>query len=1014
MYELVWTRDLYLFFGSTIHSITTVVAAYMGGLGLGAFVLGRLADRRPTPARLYGMLELGIGAFGLASAWLLDGVGSAYLAVARLVGPGPWLAAGIKFLFAFTVLLVPTFLMGGTLPALTRAFAGGRLEGYRRQLALFYGVNTLGGVAGCVLAGFVLVERVGLRGTLLAVGVVNLALGAAALLLARGAVPEEVLVGEEDGQAAPGEPAGEATGRLALWLIAVTAFASLLYEIGWTRVLVLVLGSSTYAFTTILAAFLAGIGIGSLLAVGPRRRPRDLLLAAAIVQALIAVFASLLFPFFHGLPVYVVATMQVRFLSATDLVALHALAAAAVVVPATVGMGVSFPLLAEVAARRRGATGEEAGRAYLANTVGSILGTALTGFALIHLLGSEHTLELGVAVNAGAATLLVWWVVRRAPPTPRIAGPAALLLAIAAVGVVLVAPPWSQRTLDRAPMIYGRDRPGRRDLDRYLRAVGSEQLSFEEGWNAAISVWRNGTATWLKTNGKVDASSVGDMNTQVLVGLLPALAHPHPRRAFVVGFGSGVSVRTLADAPGVERVDVAEIEGAVLRASRYFRSVNRGVLDDPKVHVIEDDARSALQLAREPYDIIASEPSNPWIAGVASLYTADFFRIAMGRLRPDGVIAQWLQTYRVPPGLVAVVVRNVRTVFPYVEIWYANQADLVILASQRPIRWRRDRVAAVFDEPGPLGTAMRDWLRMDRPEALLGYFLLGDSGAAALARRAPFVHSDDHPALEFVAARSLLAGPQSTVFDSLVALKKALGEVRPAASAWPVPSDELEAAFVRALPPGSDRALELARRLAARAPSDPDRALLLGEVLLGRREYAAALDAFDRVLGFRRDDVEALIGSGMAQDGLGAAGPARERLLRARAVGGGDSVLVAALLADLAAREGDDTTAAAEALRAVRGLRPTLRSPVPGDLEPVMRTLAERAAPDVAGRLFDVAARARPSWDLAFSGGAEVYARGGRAGCRRAAALAAELPRFGWKASEIAALLGPCRAALAR
>jgi spermidine synthase len=1011
VYELVWTRHLYLFFGSTIHSITTVVAAYMGGLGLGAFVLGRLADRRPTPARLYGMLELGIGAFGLVSAWVLDGVGAGYLAVARLLGPGPWLAAVIKFGFAFTVLLVPTFLMGGTLPALTRAFAGGRLEGYRRQLALFYGVNTLGGVAGCLLAGFVLLERVGVRGTLLGVGLVNLGLGVAALLLARGTVPEEVPDAEGDDPGHPVEPAGAATGRLALWLIGATAFASLLYEIGWTRVLVLVLGSSTYAFTTILGAFLAGIGFGSLLAVGPRRRPRDLLLAAAIVQALVAVFASLLFPFFDALPIYVVATMQVRFLSATDLVALHALAAAAVVVPATLGMGVTFPLLAEVAARRGGATGAEAGRAYFANTVGSILGSVLTGFALIHLLGSERTLGIGVVVNAGAATLLVWWVARRAGPAPRLAGPAALLLGAAAVAIVILAPPWSRRTLDRAPMIYGRDRPGHRELDRYLRAVGSEQLSFEEGWNATISVWRNGTATWLKTNGKVDASSVGDMNTQVLVGLLPALAHPHPRRAFVVGFGSGVSVRTLADAPGVERVDVAEIEGAVLRASRFFRSVNRDVLDDPKVHVIEDDARTALQLARRPYDVIASEPSNPWIAGVASLYTADYFRIVRKRLRPDGVLAQWLQTYRVPPGLVAVVVRNLRAVFPYVEIWYANQADLVILASQQPIRWRRERVAAVFETPGPLATAMRDWLRMDRPESLLGYFLLGDSGSAVLARGAPFVHSDDHPALEFVAARALLAGPQAMVFDSLVALKKALGEARPAASEWPVTGDDLEAAYASALPPGSERALEVARRLAARAPTDPDRALLLGEVLLGRREYAPALAAFDRVLALRPDDVDALIGSGMARDGLGDADPARERLRRARAVGGGDSVLVATLLADLAVRAGDDTTAAAEAERAVRGLRPTLRTPMPGDLEPVLRTLAGRDGPEVAGALFDLAARSHPSWDLAFAGGAEVYARGGRTGCRRAAALAAELPRFGWNPSEVAAVLRPCRGA---
>jgi spermidine synthase len=1006
----VWTRDLYLFFGSTIHSITTVVAAYMGGLGLGAFLLGRLADRRANPARLYGVLEIGIGVFGLGSAWLLDRVGSAYLAVARVLDPGVWPATGMKFLFAFTVLLAPTFLMGGTLPMLTRAFAGARLEGYRRQLALFYGLNTLGGVVGCALAGFVLIERVGLRGTLLGVGVANLALGGAALLLARRAVPEAAAPADPEAPLVPAEPADERTRRLAIWLIGVTAFASLLYEIGWTRVLVLVLGSSTYAFTTILAAFLAGIGLGSLLAVGPRRPPRDLLLGAALVQALIAVGASLLFPFFRGLPVYIVATMQVGFLSAVDLLALHALAAAAVVLPAAVGMGVSFPLLAELAARGSGDAGGEAGRAYFANTVGSILGSVLTGFALIHLLGSERTLALGVLINVGAAALLVWWLVRRraGDGSPQAVERVALLLGVLALVVTFATPNWSHRTLDRGPTIYGREKMNRGELDSYLRGVGAEQLSFEEGWNAAVSVWRNGAATWLKTNGKADASTLGDMNTQILVGLLPALAHPHPRRAFVVGFGSGVSVRTLADARGVERVDVAEIEGAVLRASRFFADVNRGALDDPKVHIIVDDARSALQLAREPYDVIVSEPSNPWIAGIASLFTADYFRIAASRLRPDGILAQWLQTYKVPVGLVAVVVRNVRAVFPHVQIWYANPADLIILASREPIRWDRGRVAAAFDTPGPTSAAMHDWLQMDRSGQLLGRFLLGERGSAALARGAAFVHSDDRPALEFVAARSLLVGSQALVFDSLLAIKKTVADQVPDGAVWPAATDEVDAAYAHALPFWAERALELARRLATAAPQDADRALELGRILSDRRDFRGARAEFDRAAALRPREARALIGAAMAHYGLSEWREAREGLLRARAVGGGDSVLVAAFLADLAVRDHDDATAAAEVLRALRGLRPTLVTPLPGALEPVLRTLAGRTGPAMTGPLFDFAAATRPSWDVAYSGGAEVYARGGGAGCRRAAALAEQLGRFGWREREMLALLRPC------
>jgi len=1017
VYELVWTRDLYQFFGSTIHSITTVVAAYMGGLGLGAYVLGHVADRRANPARLYGFLEIGIGVFGLASAWVLHLVGLAYLGIARVLAPGLWLGSAIKFVFAFTVLLVPTFLMGGTLPVLTRAFAGVGRGQFRRQLALFYGLNTLGGVAGCALAGYVLIEYVGLKGTLLGVGVLNLLLGGAALLLARGGVTEEVASPEEE-TAIPeptSEPVDERTRHLALALIAVTAFASLLYEIAWTRVLVLVVGSSTYAFTTILAAFLAGIGLGSLFAVGRGRPARELLLGAAFVQAGIAVAASLLFPFFGGLPVYIVATMQVGFLSAVDLLSLHAMAVIVVVLPAAFGMGLSFPLLAELAAGREGGTGGAAGRAYFANTIGCIVGSVLTGFVLIHLLGSERTLVVGVVVNAVAATVIVWWLARsRAEDrVPAAVERIPVLLGVLALVIALATPGWSHRTLDRGPAIYGRERMGRGDLNNYLRGAGAEQLSFEEGWNAAVSVWRNGSATWLKTNGKSDASSVADMNTQVLVGLLPAMAHPQPRRAFVVGFGSGVTTRTLADVPGMERVDVAEIERAVLRASRLFEGVNRGVLADPKVHVIEDDARSALQLSREPYDLVVSEPSNPWIAGIASLFTADYFRVVASRLKPDGIFAQWLQTYRVPPALVAVVVANVRAVFPHVEVWYANPSDLIIVASRRPIRWRASRVAEIVEGPGPLHEVVRDHLLIDRPSQLLGRYLLGDRGSAMLARGAGFTHSDDLPALEFVAARYLLVGPrEGLAFDSLVALKMVIGDTAPSLEAWPVSHDDVLAALVHTLPSSNNLTVTLARQRIGAAPADPEREAELGRVLLERRAYRDALMYLEASLARRPRDAGTLLNAGMAHFSLEEMDEARAFLLRAREVGAGDTVAVAAILAIVASRAGDDGTAAAEALRSLRGLRPTIRTPFPPVLESVLRTLASRATPGIAAPVFEYAVASRPSWDLAYWGGAQVNTRGGSAGCRRAAELAGQLPRFGWRDDEVRALLRPCRSAL--
>ena len=1009
VYELIWVRQLYQVFGSTIHSVTTVVAAYMGGLGLGAWVLGRRVDRYARPAVLYGLLELAIGIFGLLSPWVTQGIGAVYLGVARALGPGLWAGTAIKFAFAFVVLLIPTFLMGGTLPVLTRAFARDRSDQLRGELALFYGLNTVGGVAGCLLAGYVLIEFVGLRTSLLATAALNLALGAAALLLARLPEPAPAARAPED------EPiftpdAGPSTRRLALWLIAVTAFASLLYEIAWTRALILVIGSSTYAFTTILACFLLGIGLGSLIAVGRGRPPRDLLARAAVTQGVIAVFAALLFPFFRALPVYVVATLQIPFLNVGELLALHGVAVALVVIPPAVGMGFSFPLLAELASERAGATGREVGRAYLANTLGSIAGAVATGFLLVHLIGSERTLVLGVLINVGAAAVLAWWAYRErgGAGAPVAAERLPAILGLLALFIAFATPSWSGRLLDRAPAVYGRARLSRGDLGRYLRGYGSEQLSFEEGWNAAVSVWRDGNQAWLKVIGKVDASSVADMDTQVSLGLLPALGHPRPRRVFVVGFGSGATTRTIADVPGVARIDVAEIERAVLRASVSFRDVNRDVLSDPRVHVIEDDARSALMLADSSYDLIVSEPSNPWIAGVSSLFTRDYFGVVARRLAPGGIFCQWLQMYRVTPGLVAVVVANLRAVFPHVEIWFANSSDLVVLAARAPIRWSGERVAAAMQPASRTGEAMRMWLRITDPTQLPGHFLLGDSGTAALARGAPFRHTDDHPALEFEAARSLLAGTTAeSVFDSLLTLKTAVGDSLPAMDHWTLPAGAWRAGFAAALPDGSSEALHSAYLALQASPHDPKREGLLGTVLFGQRDFPAALKHLQAALAVRRDDPQLLLTAGLTA--LAASDTARAReLLDAVGAHGGDSAFASAVLAQLDANKGDFQAAAAEATRAIVSLRPTIERPFPGALDGAVSALAQRAPPALAGPVFERAIAVRPSWQLGYWGGAVVGGRAGGPACARAEQLALELERFGWTAAEIVSLVQPC------
>src|SRR6266704_4116728 len=788
VYELLWVRLLYQAFGSTIQSVTTVVAAYMGGLGLGAWLFGRYADRHPKPGALYGRLEIAIGAFGLVSPLVLALAHQVYLGTAgafRLSGAA---SVGVRFGLAAAVLLIPTTLMGGTLPVLTRAFMGRDRNELRRSLGLLYGVNTLGAVVGTALAGFFLVEYVGIRASLWGTAAVNLALGTLALWLQPWAFAggQTELVGASgvpDAGREPGEPPGsDLLRRPALVLLGITAFASLLDEIAWTRVLVMVVGGSTYAFTLVLLVFLLGIGLGSGL-VARRGAARPATAAdAALAQGIAGAGAALLLPFFAALPLYVVGVFgHAEFGAGVRLLLLGVAVGAVVLIPA-VGMGLSFPLLTDLAAPRDAARAADVGSAYAVNTLGSIAGAVLTGFVLVVALGTETTLRIGLLINGVAALALAGLAARGVAEGSaehralrlRVLGAGAL--ASVALGVAFGAPGWSPGLIDLGPTIYAREPMSAAARQAFFAHRGARQLAFREGRNATVSVWETLSGRTLRVNGKVDASDQADMNTEIMLGLAPAAARPAAATALVIGFGSGVTARVLADVPGMRRVRAVEIEPAVLELIGYFAGVNDTVLRRPTVSVVVDDARSALQLERDRFDVIVSEPSNPWVAGVATLYTPEFFHIVRARLADDGVFGQWIQLYQLPLSVVAGIVRNLRAVFPHVEVWFSSSLDLMILGSDQPLRYDRAWIGRLLDPGTPLGGVGREWLGIESVGDHFGRRLLDEAGVAQLVERGTLTHRDDRPELEFVAARRFLDPVwDSHVFDSLMALEVRVG-----------------------------------------------------------------------------------------------------------------------------------------------------------------------------------------------------------------------------------------------
>jgi len=1007
VYELLWVRLLYQGFGATIQSVTTVVAAYMGGLGLGAWLLGRRADHHPRPAALYGVLEIAIGTFAVLSPFVLTLVRHLYVVLAAGSHIGPTASVALRFGLAALVLLVPTTLMGGTLPVLTRALAGvdrGALPG---TLGRLYGLNTLGAVAGTALAGFVLVEHVGIQASLWGTALVNVAIGVVALRLSRTASDAARPLVVTPPVAAPSLRARDLLRVAAIALLGLTAFAALLDEIAWTRVLVLIVGASTYAFTLILLTFLLGIGLGSRW-VARARAPRSATAAAAgFAQGITAAGAAVLFLLLGLLPGYIIRIFHVP--GATARLALLGLPVAAVVLIPAIGMGMTFPLLTDLVAREDEARGSDVGWAYALNTIGSIAGAVLTGFVFVVWLGSDVTLRLGLALNGLAALALVALAARgvaeRSEEHRRLRGRVVGggLLAALALAIAAGMPRWSTRLLDLGPIVYGRTVNGPAERRAYLNHTGVRQLAFKEGWNTTMSVWESAPGRSLKVNGKADASDQGDMDTEVLLGLAPVVLHPAASSGLVIGFGSGVTTRTIADVPGMRRVRVVEIEPAVLDMAGYFLHVNDTVLARPTVSAVVDDARSALQIDTARYDVIVSEPSNPWLAGVATLYTPEFFRIVQGRLAPGGVFCQWVQLYQLPLPVVAAIVRNVHSVFPHTQVWFSSPWDLMVAGSAEPLRVDSAWVGRLLGPRGALGALGREYLSVDDPSDFLGHLVLGEAGVERLIARADLVHRDDRPSLEFVAARRFLDSENTTdVFDSLVTIGRAAGDGPPAERFG-------KALLIRRGDPTGRRWID---QLRAAHPADPLWTLAAAAIHLGTGDSTLADSALPRLAARRLP--EALLLQGLVAARRHRTAVARQTLVAAIQAGS-DTALAEAALTALAARDGSGSTRWADLARHARASlaasRNTLRHPFPRDwLGAGLAVLASDGPAPLADSLLIAAQRIRPSWAGLYEMRAMVALRMG--GCEEAAEQLLTLLQFGIERPEGPSMVERCRRGL--
>ena len=718
IYQTAWTRQFAFVFGTSELAVASVLAAYMGGLAAGAAAAARVSHRIARPVLVYGLLELGIALSALAVPAAIAGATALYVTVFRgsesAVEAGGLVRALFYLACSFVILLVPTGLMGATLPMLARHSVRQASE-LGSRVGVLYATNTLGAVVGTAVAGFVLLPALGLERTIwVAVGANGLAFATAAML-ARGA-PAVARSGP-----AHAVRTGRHRGSWILPAMWVSGAVSFTYEVLWTRLLGHVLGGSSYAFATMLTTFLLGIAVGS--AIASRMASSSERAARGFVWAQLGTAALSLLAFaaidhMPDLSRAIEARNAVR-------LAADAAVAGATLLPGALCIGATYPLAVRVLARDVAEAGPASARVLAWNTFGAVAGAVGAGFFLIPALGYADSLVLAVASNlilALAAIALGLSGRRRA-------------VWLAAAGLVLLAllrpgPPWS---LLRTTPIRSESTPGR-------------LLYYGVGRSATVLVLEEDAGWRLRSNGLPESRIVprggwaGGSPVAQWLGVVSSLARPEARTLLVVGLGGGVALETVP--PLIESIHVVELEPEVIRANRAVASRRReDPLSDPRIRLVVNDARGALHLTERRYDAIVSQPSHPWTAGASHLYTREFFELARDRLAPGGVLVQWMGLQLVDEPLLRTLVATLLEVFPHVRV-YQPGTGLLFLASERPLEMERSASDALAAAPASFAE-----LGLHGTEDVAAALVLDEAGARAFSAGAP-VNTDDRNHLQ--------------------------------------------------------------------------------------------------------------------------------------------------------------------------------------------------------------------------------------------------------------------------
>ncbi len=741
VYEVVWIRILTLTFGGTVFATSAVLCAFMGGLALGSWVSGKWVDRHRSPLLLFATVQFTLGVFGLGLMPIFSGLTRFYVLTYQALHPGFYTLTSIRFIFSVLVLLIPAALIAAVFPIVTKlaVAAKGRIG---RGVALVYGVDTMGGVTGAVMTGFVLLPIAGVTGTVhVAVGLnFVVSLLAFLLYLRTKAVRTELSLEQPEAVSLSSSQLTLSARAIyvLLWAFAISGAAALSYEVLVTKVLVHVLGMHTYAVSTMLACFLFGIGAGSLLCTHLLRRARSLLYWFAVTEAGIGLIGFSLPLQFIWLPSLIDPLANATYTTPSVGWYIPAIACFATLLVPTLLMGATFPLLAPIVTPNLRRLGRSVGTLYAVNTLGAVGGVIFTTFLVLPFVGFKTGMLIAGCLNLLVASVALYYSHDLSRPLRQ-----RTALAIATVAALLMI--ITARTSLQPVLLW-------KTTHRYDAA---EVCFFKEGATGTVAVFRVkdarvGFSHQMAINGvHQGGSDLASLRAFQLLGNLPFFLHQNqsqPKRVLVLAFGMGITLGTVVD-QNSQSVSCVEIVPEVLEAAPWFADYNHNALDNPKVKVYAEDARNFLLTTQQKFDIVVLDATHPVSRDSWLLYTQECYQLVKGVLSPGGIVAQWVPFHGLETQHYLSIVRTFQCVFPHLTLWSPPDSSHTVLVAT-PERTRidlayiRQRIADPAVHRNLEAAAITD------EYTLLSYFIAGEEMLARFAKLAP-INTDDLCPVQF-------------------------------------------------------------------------------------------------------------------------------------------------------------------------------------------------------------------------------------------------------------------------